>query len=282
MTTPLYGPQWTVGGWVGNVIDDAGVEWIVSQEDGWFSSPAIRADLGDLPGGDGSYDADPLYSARTVTLTGTAIGPDPTTAAVARLRFSSLLEAGRGGTLSCTEDGFTLTALVRPSGPVKIAQVGAQAFDFQIQVTAPDPRKYGPVTELTVGLPSGGSGLIFPVVFPANFGAASGGGISPANDGTVETWPIIRITGPAVNPRILNPDTGDMLVFAMTLAAGETLDIDTAARSVLYQLSASRRSITRATGRWLPIAPGGAQLSWGSDVYDPAASMTVAVRSAWI
>lgn len=280
--TALYGPQWSLGSWQGNWTDANDVEWWVSTEDGWSSSPSLRSDIADLPGADGGSDAASLYSARMVTLSGHANAPDAATMAAARLAFSSTLEAARGGTLSCTDNGLTLSALVRLTGQVRIAQVTATAFEYQLELTAPDPRKYADAVEQSVGLPTAPAGLVFPVVFPASFGSAAGGSVLVSNAGTVKTWPVIRVTGPVVNPRISNPDTGDELRLAMTVEAGQYVDIDTAARSVLLMGTASRRAVASVVGEWLPIAPGSASLRFGSDVYDPAALLTVAVRSAWI
>jgi len=280
--TPLGGPLWELGEWTGNAVDDLGVEWWVESEDGWSSSPAIRADSGDLPGGDGAFDSNPLYSGRVITLAGSAIAPSSELANAARLRFSSLLEANRGGVLRVTEDGLALSAVVRPSGAVKVERTGGYAFAWQLILVAADPRKYGDAIETSTGMAGSTGGLVFPVVFPADFGASAGGSVSLVNHGTVKSWPVIRITGPVVNPRVQNPSTGDELVLAMTIDAGEYVDIDTSARTVLLQGTASRRARVSTSGEWLPIAPGGTSFSFGADFYSLSASLTVSARSAWI
>ncbi len=281
-STALWGPQWSLGSWQGNWTDSDDVDWVVSSEEGWTSSPDLRSDIADLPGADGGSDAASLYSARHIVLSGTAVAPDAATMAATRLKFSSTLEASRGGTLTCVENGVALSALVRLTGPVRIAQNGAYGFDFQLQLTAPDPRKYADAVESSVGLPLAPAGLVFPLAFPLDFGTASGGSVAVENVGTVKTWPVLRITGRAVNPRVTNPVTGDELRLAMTVEAGQYVDIDTAARTVLLQGTASRRAMASVSGEWLPIAPGSASLKFGADVYDASALLTVAVRSAWI
>lgn len=281
--TALPGPQWTLGSWQGNWTDANDVEWWVSTEEGWTASPDIRSTLEALPGDDGGSDASPLYSPRVITLTGAAIAPDATTMANARLGFSSTLEAQRGGTLSCTDlTGLTLSAFVRLSGPIRIAQNGINAFDFQLQLTAPDPRKYATPVETSVGLPASVGGLSFPVAFPADFGLSSGGSVTVTNAGTVRTWPVLRLAGPLVNPRVINPATGDELHVTATIPAGQYIDIDTSARTVLLNGTASRRAAVTVAGEWLPVAPGVSSFRFGSDVYDPSALLTVAVRSAWL
>lgn len=282
-STALRGPLWTLGSWQGNWTDANDVEWWVSDEQGWSSSPDIRSTLEALPGDDGGSDAAPLYSPRVITLSGTAIALDPATAATARLNFSSLLEALRGGDLTCTDDtGLTLSAFVRLSGPVRVSQVNGQAFEFQLQLTAPDPRKYLAAVETTTGLPAPSGGLTFPVAFPADFGYSTGGSVVVTNYGTVRTWPVLRLAGPLINPRVINPATGDEMRIAISIDSGQYLDIDTAARTVLLGGAASRRAAVAVTGEWLPIAPGTSSFRFGSDAFDPASLLTVAVRSAWI
>lgn len=283
--TPLGGPLWQIDeSWYGNAVDDNGVEWWVDPQsvDGWYSSPAFRGDSSDLPGADGGFDSNPLYSARVISLGGVAVAPTPAAAVAARLAFTCLLERARGGVLTVTENGLALSCVVRPSGPFRAdLPIGGQSFQWQMQVTAPDPRKYGPALEVSTSMGGSSGGVAFPLTFPLDFGVSTGGAVALPNDGTVKSWPLLRITGPVINPRILNPATGDSLRLAMTINAGEYVDIDTAARTVLLQGSASRRALTASTGEWLPVAPGGASFSFGADSYSAAAVLTVSARSAW-
>lgn len=48
------------------------------------------------------------------------------------------------------------------------------------------------------------------------------------NDGDVKAWPRWVITGPGVDPVLINSTTGERLAITATLAAGETITIDTA------------------------------------------------------
>ena len=280
--TPLGGPLWQIDEtWYGNATDDNGVDWIVETEDGWSSGPSIRGDVADLPGGDGGFDSNPLFSARVISLTGVATG-EASAVNAARLRFPSLTEAARGGVLTVTEDGLSLSAVVRPSGPFRADQFGSYSFKWSLQLTAPDPRKYGPALEQSTTMAASSGGLAFPLSFPLAFGTATGGSVAIGNDGTIKSWPVVRITGPVVNPRILNPTTGDEVRIALTLAAGEYLDIDTAARTVLLQGTASRRALVSTVGEWLPVPPGGASFTCSADTYDATALFTFAGRGAWI
>jgi hypothetical protein len=56
----LQQPVFDVDGWVGSTVDEDGVEWWITKEEGWTSSPAIRLTLADRPESDGAFDS-PSY-----------------------------------------------------------------------------------------------------------------------------------------------------------------------------------------------------------------------------
>lgn len=74
----------------------------------------------------------------------------------------------------------------------------------------------------------------FPAAFPHGFGAATGAPILTCQvGGTSPVYPILYISGPATNPRLAD-DSGDRFEFnALTLAAGQTVQIDMGAGTVL-------------------------------------------------
>jgi hypothetical protein len=283
VTTPLRYPLVTIAEWSGNVIDDDGVAWWVRDWSGWDETPDIRATSDGLPGSDGGTEPNPLFGPRFPQWHGVAQAPTPALAQAAARRFASLLAVTRSGTLTVDDGSLVLSSrvLLHGNSPVFIRWVTDVWFEFGISLVAPDPRKYGPAVEVTTGMAGSSGGVSFPLVFPLDFGASAGGVVTLVNDGTVKSWPVIRISGPVVNPRILNPVTGDSLRVGMTINAGEYVDIDTAARTVLLQGTASRRAVTLSTGEWMPVPPGGASFSFGADAYSAAASMTVSARSAW-
>ena len=77
MAGVLQIPVYTVDGWAANTVDDNGVEWWVTEETGWSSTPPVRLDLADRPQRDGTFDAPTFRGARVLTIEGTAVAPDP-------------------------------------------------------------------------------------------------------------------------------------------------------------------------------------------------------------
>lgn len=282
--TVLQLPTFAVDGWTGNTADADGVEWWVTKEEGWASAPPLRLALVDRPERDGAFDAPAYRSPRVITLEGTAVAPDRIRKEQAKDRLAAVLADGTGlRPLVVTEPHLTRWALVRLSAETKIVDRKAGAFDFSLQLTAPDPLRYSAELRRQVcGLLRPGGGLRFPLSFPLDFGEGSfGGRLLPANTGTAPTWPRWRITGPCRDPVIANLRTGEELAFALTLRTGETLEVDTDARTVLLRGLASRRSALLPASRWFPLPPGTTPIVFRAAEFADG-TLTVEWREAWI
>lgn len=165
------------------------------------------------------------------------------------------------------------------SAPVGVTPVKAT-------FVALDPVKYSPLVETEpIVAPTYWGGLQLPTELPFHIGAeAVTGQKYLLNAGTVPTGMHWRITGPAVQPRvIITPTTGPAQTWQYTgdIPAGSWLDVDTATRTVLEQGQVSRRS--RVKGDWPLLPPGDMVIARfrGLDITDDGASLTVAYRSAW-
>lgn len=164
--------------------------------------------------------------------------------------------------------------VVRGTGPVGCA------------LMALDPTVYAAtLSQQTTGLPSSTGGLGFPIQFPVQFDAVTTSGtVLLTNAGTADTGLLLRIDGPAVQPRVsltnlTDPADIKTLRFNLTVESGQWLSIDTAARTVSLNAVASRRGQT--AGQWPLLPPGSHELSWSSDAYNAGAMLTASWRSAW-
>jgi hypothetical protein len=278
----LVQPVYEVDGWAANTIDADGVEWWVTKEDGWSGGPGVRLELSDRPQRDGSFDAPSFRSARVITLEGTAIAPDEWVRERAKDRLAALLADGSGLTpLVVAERTVRRTALVRLSSAIKIVDTTPVSFDWSVQVTAPDPLRYGELHDAPCGLPRPGRGIVFPVLFPVRFGEPSDGRLVLTNRGTATAWPLWTITGPCVRPMIRNTATGERLEFTLSLVEGDKLTADTAARTVIYN-QASRRSALVPGSRWFGLKPGATTVTFGAFDETASATLTASWRDAWI
>lgn len=99
--------------------------------------------------------------------------------------------------------------------------------------------------------------LIPPRTYPAT---TSAGAVHHVNPGT---WvhQKVRLYGPATGPRYTNEDTGETLTFTsgLVIAAGDYIEIDTAARTVFYLSNSDATRLNfldYAVSTWWQLAPG--------------------------
>jgi hypothetical protein len=159
----------------------------------------------------------------------------------------------------------------------------------KVQFWATDPRIYDSALQTaTATLPVGNGGLSWPITWPASWGSSSGGGLILAtNAGNFETRPVITVAGPVDNPTITNGTSGQALTFALTVASGDTLVVDLAAKTVLYfvggtGLGGNRRGTMTPTSQWWALAPGTSTIQYTANTVDVGSTMTLAWRSAWL
>lgn len=249
-----------------------------------FYTPPLRLTLTDRPERHGAFDAPSYRGPRVITLEGTAVVPDRAAREAAKDRLAAVLADGSTLTpLVVTEPHRTRRALVRLTAETKIVD-RKSGFEFSLTMTAPDPLRYSyGLNTSTCPLPSSSGGVVFPLTFPLDFGSGSSGGrLLLENQGTAPTWPVWRIGGPCVQPVITNTATGEELAFELTLQEGEFLVIDTDARSVLLQGTASRRSALRPGSDWFPLRPGSTPVLFRAPDDAPAARLTAEWRDAWL
>lgn len=131
-------------------------------------------------------------------------------------------------------------------------------------------------------LPTAGGGLNFDAVAPFTFGAVSvGGTLELENDGNFAANPVIVFEGPVTNPSIESLTQDKTLSFSITLASGETLEVDTEERTVLLNGTANRYNTLDTTAEWFDLDPGTNEVRYQAATIT-ASTMTVTWRSAWV
>lgn len=290
-SVPIDSPVYTLGGWMGNALDEQGVTWIVEKEEGWSSSPPTRPTIEDRQNADGAWSGPGFYGPRVINLSGRAIAPDRLTMLAAKDRIKASINARAPGLLQVDEAHLSRMSMVRLTDRIDINDETAQVFNWGFTLTAPDPRRYAieSVTASTI-LPTGlTAGFTFPAGFPLLFGGLPSGGTTGSvfvtNDGDFDYTPAtIVFSGPIASPSVAHVESGRTLTFDLTLAADETLVIDLLRQTVLLNGSANR-AYTRAAGSaWFWLQPGSNQLVFAgspSASPPPDPSMTVTAASAW-
>jgi hypothetical protein len=132
-----------LGDFVFNTIDEFGVTWVVSDIEGWWQHPSAEVPDIERGWGDGSYDVQGKYVARSLNLTGTFLVPDPALVEAARDRLVAATNLVYRGAWLKTGNNPIRASFVRLVGDVEINTVNARGrTEFSIPLRAPDPIKY--------------------------------------------------------------------------------------------------------------------------------------------
>lgn len=152
----------------------------------------------------------------------------------------------------------------KDSIPIDITYVlGNLAKNIVVNFHATDPYIYStPTQSVSLGLSTPVGGFTFPFSFPLSFGGGGGNTASVTNNGNVECYPILTVTGPCIYPTITNETSGQELSFDIQLNDGDQLVIDTdVPHSALYYASGSTTPVSRmytisTNSQWWYLPPG--------------------------
>lgn len=199
-----------------------------------------------------------------------------------------------------TANAVTTLRIKMPGRPTRVLYGRPRRFDydntqlilgwvpFTASFRAFDPRFYDEApTSLTLGLDiSGTVGLTAPLVAPLTT-AATHPSSRPGYltvPGTAPTWPLVRIDGPCANPRVTNVRTGQSLGFAITLTAGQHLEVDTAPWNRTVLLNGANASGALVRGSRIDrfsLDPGLTEFRYNAVDATVTSLLTLTARAAW-
>lgn len=216
---------------------------------GWRDAPDVQSNDTPRPQAHGSYPGSVYANSAIVTLTFQLVGKG-----AEKLVDLDVIE--RNTRLDGVERALVVNDGADPTvrwGKV-IGRNVPMDYTFEqvpiecaIQWSCSDPRRYS-LTEQQVALvlAAASDGLDYPLVYPLDYGSSSGGSGLASNAGSEATPMVASFFGPLTNPVLSCPDAGWTLRFDLTLAAGETLVVDSLAGTVfldgadrLYTLAAA-------------------------------------------
>lgn len=280
-------------------LEADGLEPLVFDEyDGWIvramdqGAPIVREDAYDNPGSDGSTDFTRLHGARNITVQ-IDVFPDLDEQDLweRRNRLKAFtLPRRRPRLVFVWPDRPAQQATVRYgdlSDPID--QLTHAAITTQWVVPSGILESVDELTDSVLAAgPSTQTGLAFPIEFPIAWepAAVSGAG-GVVNDGTADVWPLLRLYGPCDGPSISNVTTGQEMTFAntLTIAAGDFLELDSAAKTVRYNGNANDSrygDVDFATSEWWPLQPGVNEIRYAPDSFSGPAQAQVVWRHGWL
>lgn len=160
-----------------------------------------------------------------------------------------------------------------------------------IQWEATDPYLYSaPTQSVSVNLPTPGVGFKFPITFPWSFGDGTGANsLTAVNNGDVNCWPVLVITGPCLNPSVSNSsvDGGPTLTFNIQMNAGDQLVVDCDMESILFYAAGSTvgvpyPEVLNSGSTFFAVEPGSNSIAFNSaDTVAAAGTLDVWYASAY-
>lgn len=172
----------------------------------------------------------------------------------------------------------------RAAGPTRIT--GARPKTFLVSgvseesgIEAQTPQ----VVNIPATSPAGG-GFSSLLTSPLTSTAGVSGAATCTNVGAIGAWPVITITGPCTNPTIVNSTTGLGLYLTYSLAAGDTLVIDTNPRRRSVKLNGATNrfsAVNWALSSWWGLVPGANVIQTGYQSYSNPASVSLSWKDAW-
>ena len=274
--------QWEYAGLV--IGDDTDFEVLVVR--GLDDLPEFRTSDTPRPSDHGLFPGRDLAGERTVEIE-LEIG------GVGEAAFRANVDAFRAATVIRSEEAplsFRLPSLgdrrinCRPrrrAVPVDVPYV-LQVGSAIVQFVATDPRVYDDTeTVLTITAATSGGGRTYDRVYNLTYAAGgTGGNLAATNAGNFPSRPLLTVTGPSNTPRIENVTSGQFLQVNLVVAAGEFLEIDTDARTVMLNGTASRYSSLSPGSAWWELAAGDNSLLFTAA--DSVGTLEMRYRSAWI
>lgn len=247
---------------IGEQVDGAGITF--NHLGGWYDGPGSRSNFTDRRQDHGSHDGRVYRTARVITISG--FGYADTRAEVAQLlhRLSKPLAEGQLGAVTVDDPDYgpPMTVMARlTDGPLIGWDDDALAWTWQMQVTAPDPRKYAAAVSESTGLPTAGvGGLVFPLfdgTGKLEFGTPGDSGqVSLSNPGTADTYLTFEIAGPVLGGVALTDvASGRQIVYGGDVpSSGVLLVIDSALGRA--SLNGSDRTGELTVKQWWAVKAG--------------------------
>jgi hypothetical protein len=263
--------------------DPFGVKWSWTGDHPWTPGVSPRSVTGDRATGHGSWDATEFYGSRSYALEGYAQGSSHEALHAAYSRFSAVVGI-RPFLFRVVEPGFDRQAWFRRDSQPSWREVNQTTAIFSVPIIAKDPLIYS--TELhsaTAGFPSSTGGATWPATWPLTWDTdVVDGTLSLSNAGTETAWPIFRIDGPVVDPRLVNTTTGEQMVLSLTLLSGEFVTVDTGTHQVLGNGDTGAPRRDRFSGQWFGLEPGPNSINFQGLSGGAGAQVTATFRDTWV
>lgn len=256
---------------------------------GLLSTAYIRAEDRDRPNRDGVIAGADYLGGKLLTFELAVVGASPAdceqlaaalATAFAPSRFDVPLDARVTGTpAEYRLIGRPRGAEVVLGGPNEL--YGGHVAYVQCRFVATDPIRYAlDESSLALTLDTLNGGLTYPVEYPIVYGSGGGAGQGDAvNIGSADVDWTAQFAGPLVNPRLEHINSGRFFRVAASIAAGQSVTLDSRHGAVLLNGTTPRPAWAAPGSSWFRLATGSNLLRFNAD--SGSGSCTVVWRSGW-
>ncbi len=272
---------------IGTLTLGAGTDYQLRSGVEGLGLPDLRTSDTPRPQDHGLFWGSDYFGKRTLILDVTILGDDPGDAAAKMDALAAVWQppAGSEATVPLTVDLPGQVARTLDGRPRRAAynldNLKAGIIVATLQYEAADPRLYSAETVASTAAATTGGGRTYNRVYPLVYAAGgTGGTLLVTNLGNFPSRPVLRVNGPSTTPRIENITAGRFLAANVAVAAGEYLEFDLDAHTVMLNGTASRYGSLVSGSSWWELAPGDNSIKFTSA--DSAGTLDVHFRSAWL
>lgn len=263
----------------GFTIGPGGAASLLTGSNLW-DAPQLRTNDSDMPSSHGSLAGADRLGARLVTVAAQIV---EATKAAALARWLELAAAWAPSDvdleLAYTDDSgdYLLVGRPRQARPF-MANLAAGIIEAECRFAATNPFILSAAEHTAdTSAPTPAVGRTYPRLYSWHYGPpGTGGSMSATNAGTAPAGWRASIVGPCSEPRLVGPD--GTVAYGGSLAAGETLELDSRARSVLLQGTASRFALL-TDFRWWTLPPGTSEVQFSTA--DNGGHVFLSWRDTW-
>lgn len=228
----------------------------------WYSLPDSKSEVRERPTSDGAFgiDRDPRRSL-ALSLEGFFASTSHAEALAAKEDF---LEAIRAPKVQIrVTDALRTTVRTVDIRRVSVPDHSRPSWKFSIDMIATDPRRYGDEFSPSTGLPTAGTGLVYPLVYPLNYGSGGDPGrVAIVNPGTSATDVLLEVSGGlSGGVELVELSTGSYLRLERSIPLGSVVVFNTRTGRVYLDVPANDVSgfLTRRDWGGFTVPAGGSR-----------------------
>lgn len=264
---------------------------VVTDIQGWTKPASMRRTKTERAGAHGTFSERGLKDERLISVSGHFYAPSRAEAAAFTDRMAALLADGDEGLFTVNDaDLGERWAKVYLSGDPDVVWEGGTDVFFTIDLSAPDPRKYGHKVITSTGIPTDGGGLAFDLFAgqPVGIGTpgildfgptGNPGTASFTNVGTADSAALLKVEGFAPGFTITEVESGRRLVYTAEVLKGQYLILNPNDATVKLNGYADRSEFL--TIREWTRTEGGKTSTFFFQTDGPNARLTVEGVPAW-